>query len=147
MTNDSTYKWARVMEISNLATTWSADYAIANTLKGKYRIKVVFFRNVEEDLPSKASFKIEYLSNPPKTLYTGKNGSKTVTYNVGTTKYVPDTIIIGTSATVLDRSFEMPYGNYESGTSKLRLTINSNKGNDLTKKMWLDCIILEPVFE
>ena len=147
MTNDSTYKWARVMEVSNLATTWSADYSIANTLKGKYRIKVVFFRNVEEDMASKASFRIEYLSNPPKTLYTGKNGSKTVTYNVGTTKYVPDTIIIGTSATVHDRSFEMPYGNYESGTPKLRLTINSNKGNDLTKKMWLDCIILEPVFE
>jgi hypothetical protein len=147
LTSDSTLKWARVMEVSNSATSWSADYNIGNTLKGKYRIKVVFFRNTEEEQKSKVSFKLEYLSNPVKTLYNGKKGSTTITYTVGNQKNVPDTIIVGSSTSAPDKVFEFPYGNYESGSPKVRLTLTSAKGADLTKKMWLDCIILEPVFE
>jgi hypothetical protein len=151
MLPDSTIKWARVMEISHDATSWTATYDIKNTLKGKYRVKLVFFRNVEDDQTSKVSFVLEYFtSGGTQKLYSGKTGSTTVNYEVGKKELYPDTIVVGASTKTPSnpsKSFEMPYGNYESGSAKLRLTVKSAKGSDLTKKVWLDCIILEPVFE
>ncbi len=151
--NDTTIeKSARVLEIGNSATAWVAEFNIKNNLHGKYRVKAVFFRNVEDDMPNRVSFQMEYLTNPTTVLFNGKvSGSRTQNYDVGVKEFYPDTIVIGTSPTnaeYADKVFEMPSGNYESGSSaKLRLKITYVKGNKYSNKLWLDCIILEPVFE
>ena len=149
--NDSTLKSARVLEINNSQTSWTAEFDIKNNLHGKYRVKLVFFRNVEEDQASKISLKLDFLSKNTISLFNGRlPGKRNEVYNIGRTEFYPDTVILGSSQTDpnwADRYFEMPAGNYESGYAKLRLSIIYVKGNDLTKKLWLDCIILEPVFE
>lgn len=149
--NDSTVKSVRVLEITNTQTTWTAEFNIKNNLSGKYRVKAVFFRNVEDDQSSRVSFKLKYLSNPVNELFNGRlPGIRSLVYNVGRTEFYPDTVIVGTSQTderYTDMIFDFPSGNYESGSAKLRLEMTYVKGNDLSEKIWLDCIILEPVFE
>ena len=151
---DSVVKSARALEIGNTQTSWNVTFSIKDNLRGKYRMKAVFFRNTEDDLSSKVSFKLEYLSDPVNTLFTGRlpGQRQAQNYDVGLRKNHPDTILIGASPTnpaQADKIFEMPSGNYESGSAKLRLTINyvNVKNMDVSDKLWLDCIILEPVFE
>ena len=151
--SDGTIKSARVLEIGNTATTWAVDFDIKDNLRGKYRIKTVFFRNIEDDENSKVSFRLDFLTTPDKTtLFNGRlpREMQAHGYSVGLKEYYPDTIIVGTSPTLAgyeDRAFEFPAGNYDSGSAKVRLTINYVRGNNLSNKLWLDCIILEPVFE
>lgn len=146
--NDSTLKSARVLEINNSSSTWQAEFLIKNTLSGKYRMKAVFFRNIEEDMKSKVSIKVEYMTFPTVTvLYNPRSGSKTISREIGLTENVPDTIIIGTATAGQDKIFNFPSGNYDNSAGKVRVTISCVKGTNLTQKVWLDCIILEPVFE
>ena len=155
--NDSTLKTARVLEITNKESGWMADFAFKNTLRGKYRVKVVFFRNVEEDLRSRVSFRLKFLTKSGLSIFDGRlpRATEDEKYVVGTTEFYPDTVIVGTISSSTspiipkykDRTFDIPYGNYESGYEKLVLSVKQIQGNNLTDKIWLDCIILEPVFE
>ncbi|MBO7115380.1 MAG: hypothetical protein J6V95_09430 [Bacteroidaceae bacterium] len=151
--NDSTYKTVRVMEISKSTDQFEVEYLIPNHLRGKYRIKLVFFRNTEENKQSNINLTLKYNSKPVQTLYTGSAMGRTQSWNVGRYEDRPDTVIVGVpwnSATVTDKTFDFPNGNYDNGAGKISLTIKANKAttqNKTTKKLWLDCIILEPVFE
>ena len=136
------YISARVMEISAETKSWSVDYDIKNNLKGKYDVKFIFFRNSEKK-QNTVYFNIDYLTDSDgiKKLYVAQKGPKKTTYKVGT-RELPDTIGIGT--------IEFPTGNYESGSARLTVQVGCQGSSNTTtesNKVWLDCIILEPVFE
>lgn len=138
-----------VMDLFSRTTQWSLTYRIKNNLRGKYRLKAVFYRYEESDNPQNINFEVKYLwGDRDQTLWNGNQQGKSrkQTYTVGNTLFKPDTVLIGVGGRKDNEVYDFGCGNYESGKGKINLTIKcSQKANE--EHVYLDCIILEPVFE
>ena len=140
----------RVMEISKATSAWEADYTIEDNLRGKYLVKLVIFPNTIIAMPNlihpvvsyTADIKSEILPNGEKKY---KRGARWIQLNdtVGRDLTKIDTVVIG--------PVEFPYSNYNNKPGRVTVTLKSainNSNEDMfSNKVWLDCIILEPVIE
>lgn len=140
----------RVMEISKATSAWEADYTIEDNLRGKYLVKLVIFPNTVVAMPNlihpvvsyTADIKSEILPNGEKKY---KRGARWIQLNdtVGRDLTKIDTVVIG--------PVEFPYSNYNNKPGRVTVTLKSainNSNEDMfSNKVWLDCIILEPVIE
>lgn len=140
----------RVMEISKATSAWEADYTIEDNLRGKYLVKLVIFPNTVVAMPNlihpvvsyTADIKSEILPNGEKKY---KKGPRWIQLNdtVGRDLTKIDTVVIG--------PVEFPYSNYNNKPGRVTVTLKSainNSNEDMfSNKVWLDCIILEPVIE
>ena len=149
MDSDSSQHSVAVLDLFSRATSWTLTYRIKNNLRGKYRLKAVFYRYEESDNPQNINFDLKYLwGDRDQVLWNGnKQGqSRKQTYTVGKTLLKPDTVLIGVGGRKDNEVYDFGCGNYESGKGKINLTIRcSSKANE--EHVYLDCIILEPVFE
>ena len=138
-------KSIQVMEVTADQKEWDAIYPIEDNLKGWYEFKVVIAPNSNIELPN-IFHPVVYYSDGSANNQTliddqTKVGilKKKKTYENDMTKL--DTISIG-------KAF-VPACNYKSSSSRLRFqissAINGKLANDHTEKMWLDCLILEPI--
>ncbi|MGX8689622.1 MAG: hypothetical protein ACSW76_03140 [Bacteroidaceae bacterium] len=140
----------RVMEISKATSAWEADYTIEDNLRGKYLVKLVIFPNTVVAMPNlihpvvsyTADIKSEILPNGEKKY---KRGARWIQLNdtVGRDLTKIDTVVVG--------PVEFPYSNYNNKPGRVTVTLKSainNSNEDMfSNKVWLDCIILEPVIE
>ena len=140
----------RVMEISKATSAWEADYTIEDNLRGKYLVKLVIFPNTIVAMPNlihpvvsyTADIKSEILENGEKKY---KRGARWIQLNdtVGRDLTKIDTVVIG--------PVDFPYSNYNNKPGRVTVTLKSainNSNEDMfSNKVWLDCIILEPVIE
>ena len=142
---------------------WDAQFYIGNTLKGKYRVKIVVAPNLltsvsdgqggTKPLPFKIHPKMLY---DTPTMYDSvlvdsigydtvitKKGIRLVPadYTISNNVYDLDTIDLG----VVD----IPYSSYDMKQSRLSVVLSSKVENTAknTSELWLDCFILEPVVE
>ena len=144
----------RIMEVSKTTAAWDADYVIDDYLKGKYLVKIVIFPNSVIQQPNLVHPKVTYTEETATgvkttTLANGekkyKKGVKTYLLNDTTGKDMTkiDTIVIG--------PIEIPSCSYKTPPGKVNVNlasvINNANQDQFTNKVWLDCIIFEPVFE
>lgn len=144
----------RIMEVSKTTAAWDADYVVDDYLKGKYLVKIVIFPNSVIQQPNLVHPKVTYTTTTTTgvkttTLPNGerkyKKGVKTYLLNdtVGRDLAKIDTIVIG-PVEIPSCSYKTPPGKI---TVNLASVINNANQDQFTNKIWLDCIILEPVFE
>ena len=132
------------------ALTWSVEYKIRNNLKGKYRVKLVIFPNeLQKNKPNQFHPIVRYM--PEKTYDVLIDSVKklprppfkvSVLYNNDPTKI--DTMDLG----VVNFS-TCNYDKDEKNYPRVSVLINSEvkDAQTQTAEIWLDCIILEPVFD
>ena len=132
------------------ALTWSVEYKIRNNLKGKYRVKLVIFPNeLQKNKPNQFHPIVRYM--PEKTYDVLIDSVKklprppfkvSVLYNNDPTKI--DTMDLG----VVNFS-TCNYDKDENNYPRVSILINSEvkDAQTQTAEIWLDCIILEPVFD
>lgn len=161
----------QVMRISMTdMNKWSAKLYIRDNLKGTYRIRMVVAPNVLSKNPKynddpvnnsrylpnyihpRISFDVDAYENFDMTLldsqevytYIDKRGkqrtAKGPLYLENDTRRI-DTLDLGTVS--------LPYCNYDMNEPRLAITLESGVDDpqEHTSELWLDCIILEPVFE
>ena len=137
---------------------WTCPISIYDNLKGKYRVKLVFAPNTEDELPN-------YLH--PTVTYTLPDGQEAVLMDSSRTSVRESppgsgNFITTTSLYYLVNSMEkldtvdigvidIPYCNYDMLQSKLSVSltsgVNERNSTRYSSEMWLDCVILEPVVE
>jgi len=144
---------------------WDAQFYIGNTLRGKYKVKIVVFPNIltsvsdgqggTKPLPFKIHPKMLY---DTPTMYdsvlvdsvgydtvvnprTGRIRLVPADYTITNNVYGLDTIELG----VVD----IPFSSYDMMQSRLSVVLSSKVENTSknTSELWLDCFILEPVVE
>ena len=142
------YDNLRVMELSKATSAWEADYVIEDNLRGKYLVKLVIFPNTVVDMPNlihpivsyTQGIKSEILENGEKKT---KRGARWIAVNdtVGRDITKIDTLVVGPVV--------FPTSNYNNKpgrvTVTIKSTINNSNEDQFSSKVWLDCIILEPV--
>ena len=142
-------KSVRVMQLEKNGVGYVLNFDMPDNLKGKYLLKLVFFPNGSSDNPvTLVHPSVEYVVGmgyetlvDEKTKVGRKYYDKT--YEIGANLSKPDTVVVG--------PFEFPDCNYKIKSPKTVVKIKSSlDNNNYTKyshEMWLDCIMLEPVFE
>ena len=158
-TPDSVKVTTRVIQLSKRDDTFNADFDISDNLRGKYLLKLIMFPNVTQRRCSYIyPMVINYGDTKVDTLYENIvwNPQKledelqkiTIGNGINTGAPVkPDTIVCG--------PFVIPQCDYKSNKTSVRVRIGSmvdsylNKANPgkYDKELWIDCIILEPVFD
>lgn len=161
--NASIKKLAKAIQIQMKSDLYIVEYKVPDNLKGKYLLKVVIFPNKDKKKPTlvhplicysretETGFKKDTLYHrtvwhPGKRKYVDVNDTigKTI-QNFGKDGYVykPDTLVMG--------PFDLKESNYKTNDPKLLVWLRSqvDKTNNSTfdKEMWVDCVMLEPVFE
>ena len=159
--------WENAVQVMRLSMKgmdkWDAQFYIGNTLKGKYKIKMVVVPNLltsvpdghggTTHLPFKIHPKISF-DTPTKfdsvlidsvaydTIWNSR-GYRLVKSDYIITNKVNDidTIDLGT--------VDIPFSSYDMLTSRLFIQLSSKVENTSknTSELWLDCFILEPVVE
>lgn len=160
--NAAITKPAKAIQLQMRDDAYIVEFKVPDNLKGKYLLKVVIFPNREKEKPTLVHPLICYSRKTPSgwtrdTLY-----HKTVWkeerqdyidvndtigkayFNKNTEwKYKPDTLVMG--------PFDLQESNYKNNDPKLLVWIKSkvDKTNNTKydREMWLDCVMLEPVFE
>lgn len=144
------YNNLRVMEVSKTTAAWEADYTIEDNLRGKYMVKLVIFPNTVVAMPNLIHPVVSYTANVKNEIL--PNGEKY--YMRGTRKFaLNDTV--GRDLTKIDTvvigPVDFPTSNYNNKPGRVTVTLKSAitnaNANQFSNKVWLDCIILEPVFE
>ena len=144
------YNNLRVMEVSKTTAAWEADYTIEDNLRGKYMVKLVIFPNTVVAMPNLIHPVVSYTANVKNEIL--PNGEKY--YKRGTRKFaLNDTV--GRDLTKIDTvvigPVDFPTSNYNNKPGRVTVTLKSAitnaNANQFSNKVWLDCIILEPVFE
>jgi hypothetical protein len=119
------------------------DFAMYDNLKGKYYLKIVFFPKIGTVKPGTqvhptATYNSVVIVNEQEI-----KGRRLVekTYTVGTDISKADTLTFG--------PIDFPDCNYNTKSSKLTVSIKSDvqETNKYNTEMWIDCLMLEPVFE
>ena len=143
---------------------WDASFYIGNTLRGKYKIKMVVTPNLLTSVSdghggsTYLPFKIHpsILFDTPTqydsilvdsidfdTVYNSKGIPRLVSapYMIYNDVSKIDTIELGT--------VEIPYSSFDMDQSRLQIKLSSKVENTSknTSELWLDCFILEPVVE
>ena len=123
----------KVSEINSTATTWSCPIVTEDVSSGQYKMIVGVLPNLDQ-MPNKFSVKVVAIleDNTPITLFSGRQGPKTISFNASGTQY--DSVFV--------RDLTFP-----DGCKSIEITLTSVKGADLTKRMVLDRIFLEPTGE
>ena len=142
-TVDGKSKTARVIMLDKKGA-FEPDFAIPDNLKGKYFLKIVFFGKTGT---TKSGTQVHPVVSYPlnKVIIDEKvmNGRRETdkVYTVGETVSKPDTIKLGPIV------FEDC--NYKTKSPKLKVVIKSfvQDANKYSTEMWIDCLMLEPVFE
>lgn len=138
----------RVMEISKVTSAWEAEYPIEDNLRGKYLVKLVIFPNTVAALPNLIHPVVSYTEDLKQVVLDNgekkyKKGARWINLNdtVGRNLTKIDTVVLG--------PVDIPYSNYNSKPARLSVTlksaINNSNEDQFSNKVWLDCIILEPV--
>ena len=155
----SAEKWKKAKIKQVLPKDGNLEFNVEDNLKGKFIMKVVIFPNrdlmkstlihpvvcysTEKESGIKIDTILEKKTKIGRRYFdyndTIGNGIKEPGY-----VYKPDTVILG--------PFEVPECNYKNNTSRLKLRIgnkvtDNHDKNIFDKEMWIDCVMLEPVFE
>jgi uncharacterized surface protein with fasciclin (FAS1) repeats len=144
---------------------WDASFYIGNTLRGKYKIKMVVSPNLLTSVPdghggsTYLPFKIHpsILFDTP-TMYDSvlvdSTGYDTVYNSKGIPRLVAAPFMIYNNVNKLSDTIELgivdiPYSSYDMEQSRLQIKLSSKVENTSknTSELWLDCFILEPVVE
>lgn len=160
--NASINKHARAIQLQYRDNAYIVEFKVPDNLKGKYMLKVVIFPNREKKKPSLVHPLICYsretedgftkdtlyhktVWNPARRRYVDVNdtiGKAYITKDENWT-YTPDTLVMG--------PFNLRESNYKTNDPKLLVWLKSkvDKSNASTydRELWLDCVMLEPVFE
>lgn len=145
--NDGKTKSASVIMLDKQGA-FEPEFEIENNLKGKYYLKIVFFgkrgNKPATQVHPVASYKINStnyeivaeewdMTNPRRPTYK--------IYTVGNVSLKPDTLTVGL--------IDFPDCNYKTNDPKLKVKISSSiqDKNKYSSEMWIDCLLLEPVFE
>lgn len=145
---DGKRKNVRVMQLEKNGVGYEIPFEISDNLKGTYRLKLVFFRNFNTDNPIT-------LVHPYVKYFVPGTGYETIikeqtkvgrkyydkSYEIGAN--VSDTLVIG--------PFAFPDCNYSIKSPKavvyIKSALDNNNYSQYSHEIWLDCIMLEPVFE
>lgn len=145
-TENGVSKTARVMMLDKKGA-FEPDFEIPDNLKGEYYIKIVFF-------PKSGTSKPGTQVHPVVSYVVGDNyevlvdekvkkNRRTVdkVYDIATDISKPDTLTLGPVV--------LPDCNYKTKSPKLKVTIKSAVENEnvFSKEMWIDCLMLDPVFQ
>ena len=146
---------------------WDAQFYIGNTLKGRYRVKIVVAPNlmtsVEDPnnpgmtthLPFKIHPKIAF-DTPTMfdSILVDSIGYDTIVNpRTGRIRVVPSEYIISNNVSKIDTielgTVEIPFSSYDMNQSRLSIQLSSRVEDNSknTSELWLDCFILEPVVE
>ena len=121
----------KVSEINSTATTWSCPIVTEDVSSGQYKMIVGVLPNLDQ-MPNKFSVKVVAIleDNTPITLFSGRQGPKTISFNASGTQY--DSVFV--------RDLTFP-----DGCKSIEITLTSVKGANLTKRMVLDRVFFEPI--
>lgn len=142
---------AKVMSISkDGATQWDADFTINNYLKGKYRVKVIFYPNLNDPRPYKLSPQVMYYDpnkTKPDVLF-----QSTIIGSRGRPQTSPVTLCgDGRDTTYVTDVVTFPSCDYKTDNSRVTVRISSSISQsyvkDFSPTVWIDKIVLEPVIE
>ena len=158
---DSTVRSVVVKQLDKAVAKYRLDCEVTDNLRGKYKLKVVVVPNTTAGVPSLIHPVVSYISGTKADTLSGgqrwvwyarqggrwRNDIKAAADEVGKdfVNLRPDTVVIG--------PFEIPYCDYKTNDPRLQVSIlsaveESAVGDGTyTKEIWLDCIMLEPVFE
>ena len=160
--NAAITKPAKVIQLQMRDNAYVVEYKVPDNLKGKYNLKVVVFPNKDKKKPSLVHPLICYSRKTKDgwtkdTLYHKEywNDFREMYVDINDTigkqyfnknaqwDYKPDTLVMG--------PFELKESNYKTNDPKLYVWLKSkvDNSNNTTydRELWLDCVILEPVFE
>ena len=143
---------------------WDAQFYIGNTLKGKYKIKMVVTPNLLTSVPDGegGSTFLPFKIHPKISFDTPTKFDSvlvdSVAYDTIWTsrgyRLVPSEFIINNNVNVLTDTIDLgtvdiPFSSYDMTTSRLFIQLSSKVENSSknTSELWLDCFILEPVVE
>ena len=150
----------RIMEISKATSAWEAEYPIEDNLRGKYLVKLVIFPNTVAAMPNLVHPVVSYTEDLKQVVLENgerryKKGARWVNLN-DTVGYRKDRLddrgnVVLKVDTVVVGPVDIPYSNYNSKPARLSVTlksaINNSNEDQFSNKVWLDCIIFEPVLE
>jgi len=142
---------------------WDAQFYIGNTLKGKYKIKMVVVPNLLTSVPDGqgGSTHLPFKIHPKISFDTPTKFDSvlidSVAYDTIWTsrgyRLVPDEFIVTNNVNDIDTidlgTVNIPFSSYDMLTSRLFIQLSSKVENSSknTSELWLDCFILEPVVE
>jgi hypothetical protein len=139
----------RVMQLEKNGVGYVLDFEIPDNLKGQYKLKLVFFANTGSDNPvTLVHPSVQYVvGDKYETVIDEKIkvGKKKYdkTYEIGSNLQKPDTIVVG-PFTLRDCSYK---NNSPKAVVKIKSALDNSNYTKYSHEMWLDCIMLEPVFE
>ena len=160
--NAAITKHAKAIQLQMRDDAYIVEFKVPDNLKGKYLLKVVVFPNRDKKKPTLVHPLICYSRETDQgfkndTLYhkTYWNNSRRRYVDINDTigkpyfnknaewNYKPDTLVMG--------PFDLKESNYKTNDPKLLVWLKSkvDKSNASTydRELWLDCVMLEPVFE
>ena len=160
--NAAISKPAKAIQLQMRDDAYIVEFKVPDNLKGKYNLKVVIFPNRDKKKPTLVHPLICYSRQTSQgwtkdTLYhknywhEGRQAYVDLNDTIGKAyfnknaewEYTPDTLVMG--------PFDLKESNYKTNDPRLLVWIKSkvDKTNNTKydKEMWLDCIMLEPVFE
>ncbi len=120
-----------VTQITGQSTTWTCGFNVNSIPAGSYRVGVGVVPNSDK-LPNRISFRVTAYSadGNSTTLYSGRKGSRTISFETGTADYdsvfIPDTLNIPESLSVT-------------------VQITTVRGTNITSKVALDQLFFEQV--
>lgn len=146
---------------------WDAQFYIGNTLKGRYKVKIVVAPNLQTSVPDPDNpgmtkhlpFKIhpKIAFDTPTTfdsiLFDSIGYDTIVNPRTGRIRVVPADYIITNDVSKIDTidlgTVDIPFCSYDMIQSRLSIELSSRVEDNSknTSELWLDCFILEPVVE
>ena len=159
--------WENAVQVMRLSMKgmdkWDAQFYIGNTLKGKYKIKMVVVPNLLTSVPDGqgGSTHLPFKIHPKISFDTPTKFDSvlidSVAYDtIWTSKgyrLVPEEYIVTNNVNDIDTidlgTVDIPFSSYDMLTSRLFIQLSSKVENTSknTSELWLDCFILEPVVE
>ena len=159
--------WENAVQVMRLSMKgmdkWDAQFYIGNTLKGKYKIKMVVVPNLLTSVPDGqgGSTHLPFKIHPKISFDTPTKFDSvlidSVAYDTVWTsrgyRLVPSEYIVTNNVNDIDTidlgTVDIPFSSYDMLTSRLFIQLSSKVENTSknTSELWLDCFILEPVVE
>ena len=134
----------------NSRTDWEVEFKIRNNLKGKYRVKFVIFPNeLQKNKPNQFHPVVRYM--PEKSYEVLIDSIEELDYPPFelTALFQNDPTKIDTMDMGVVNFSTCNYDKDEKNYPRISIKIKSelDDAQTQTAEMWLDCIILEPVFD
>ena len=155
--NASISRPSKAIQLQQGTPPYYLEYEVPDNLKGKYLVKVVIYPNKDKKKPTiihpligyskktSKGFKLDTLMH--KFYYNAARRKNldindTVGSNMKAADYVykPDTLVLG--------PVELVESNYKTNDPRVIVRVyNVSDKSEYDKETWIDCVMLEPVFE